>query len=104
MPPTRNFRACGAGSETFGLGYPPVGVYNTGRPRFVPEELMPDLERLIRQELLPYVQNPSWYTGGERNSVRKDLDAMAVKFAFCFPDTYSIGMSHLGLQILYKIL
>lgn len=64
---------------------------------------MLSLERKIRSDLLPAVRNPSWYSGGERNSVRKDPDSVAIKFAFCFPDTYSIGMSHLGLQILYKI-
>lgn len=65
---------------------------------------MQSLERLLRSELFPFVRNPGWYVGGEKNSVRKDLDAAAVKFAFCFPDTYTIGMSHLGMQILYSVL
>lgn len=65
---------------------------------------LPTLERLLRAELYPFVRNPGWYVGGERNAVVKDLSAVDVRFAFCFPDTYTIGMSHLGMQILYKVL
>ena len=54
------------------------------------------LERLFLQ-----VQKPSRYTGGELNSVTKNLDDVAVRFAFCFPDLYEVGMSHLGMKILY---
>lgn len=49
------------------------------------------------------VQKPCRYTGGETNSVVKNKDDVAVRFAFCFPDTYEIGMSHLGMKILYSL-
>ena len=54
------------------------------------------LERLFLQ-----VQKPSRYTGGELNSVMKNKEDVAVRFAFCFPDLYEVGMSHLGMKILY---
>lgn len=56
------------------------------------------------EEALRLVQKPARYTGGERNSVVKDPRAVDVRFAFCFPDTYEIGMSHLGGKILYGVL
>ncbi|MCH5184650.1 MAG: TIGR03960 family B12-binding radical SAM protein [Oscillospiraceae bacterium] len=54
-------------------------------------------------KFLREVQKPTRYTGGEVNSVIKDPEGK-VRFAFCFPDTYEIGMSHLGMRILYHIL
>lgn len=48
------------------------------------------------------VQKPARYTGGELNSVIKEKDKIDVRFAFCFPDTYEVGMSHLGGKILYS--
>lgn len=48
------------------------------------------------------IQKPGRYTGGELNSVIKDKSKVDVRFAFCFPDTYEIGMSHLGMKILYS--
>ena len=54
--------------------------------------------------ILIRVQKPSRYTGGELNSVMKDKNAVSIRFAFCFPDTYEIGMSHLGMKILYSLL
>lgn len=54
------------------------------------------------EELLLSVQKPGRYTGGELNSVIKDKNKVDVRFAFCFPDTYEIGMSHLGIKILYS--
>lgn len=54
--------------------------------------------------VLPRVQKPARYVGGELNSVIKDKNTVDVRFAFCFPDTYEIGMSHLGMKILYSIL
>ena len=54
--------------------------------------------------LLPGVQKPARYTGGEVNMVKKNPEAVRVRFAFCFPDTYEVGMSHLGMKILYHIL
>jgi len=50
------------------------------------------------------VSKPSRYTGGEINSVVKDLSRVRLKFALAFPDVYEVGMSHLGFQILYHIL
>ncbi len=56
------------------------------------------------KQILPTVQKPARYIGGERLSVVKEFDEMDINFAFCFPDTYEIGMSHLGLKVLYEIL
>ena len=56
------------------------------------------------EEILPLVQKPGRYTGGELNSVVKDKSKVSLRFAFCFPDTYEIGMSHLGIQIIYDML
>jgi radical SAM family uncharacterized protein len=55
------------------------------------------------KKLLLKVQKPGRYVGGEMNSVIKNKDEIDVRFAFCFPDTYEIGMSHLGMKILYSI-
>ena len=52
-------------------------------------------------KLLPLVQKPSRYTGGELNSIVKDKSKIVSRFAFCFPDVYEVGMSHLGIKILY---
>ena len=46
---------------------------------------------------------PSRYIGGEVGSVVKDKSKVDVRFAFCFPDTYEVGMSHLGMKILYGL-
>ncbi len=54
------------------------------------------------EELLLSVQKPGRYSGGEPGSVIKDKENVDVRFAFCFPDTYEIGMSHLGMKILYS--
>ena len=56
------------------------------------------------ERILPLVQKPGRYTGGELNSVVKSADSVDLRFAFCFPDTYEIGMSHLGLKILYSLI
>ena len=56
------------------------------------------------EKLLPLVQKPGRYTGGELNSVMKEKDEVEIRFAFCFPDTYEIGMSHLGIKILYSLI
>lgn len=58
----------------------------------------------ILQRILPTVQKPARYTGGEYNEIKKDPDQVRVRVAFCFPDTYEIGMSNMGLQILYGIM
>ncbi|MCH5191075.1 MAG: TIGR03960 family B12-binding radical SAM protein [Oscillospiraceae bacterium] len=55
------------------------------------------------EPLLKRVQKPAAYTGGELNSVIKDKNSVKLRYAFCFPDNYEIGMSHLGLKILYGL-
>ena len=62
------------------------------------------LARRIEQEFLPFVRRPARYLGGEVNQVRKDLGRCDLTFALCFPDVYEVGMSNLGLAILYHIL
>ena len=54
------------------------------------------------EQLLLSVQKPGRYSGGEIGSVVKDKSKIDVRFAFCFPDVYEIGMSHLGMKILYS--
>ena len=56
------------------------------------------------ERILPRVQKPARYTGGEYNAVMKDKGQVDTRFAFCFPDTYEIGMSNLGFRILYGVL
>ena len=51
------------------------------------------------QRILPTVQKPARYTGGEWGEIKKDLKDVRVRVAFCFPDTYEIGMSNLGMRI-----
>lgn len=58
----------------------------------------------LSDEILMRVEKPARYIGGEYNSVWKDSAKVDVRFAFCFPDVYEIGMSHLGIQILYDML
>lgn len=55
-------------------------------------------------DILKNVQKPSCYTGGELNSVVKDPSKVKIRYGFCFPDTYDVGMSHLGMKILYSVL
>lgn len=55
------------------------------------------------EKLLQYVQKPARYVGGELNSVIKDPNKVDIRYAFCFPDIYEIGMSHLGMKILYGL-
>ena len=54
--------------------------------------------------ILPSVQKPARYTGGEWGETKKDLKDVRVRVAFCFPDTYEIGMSNLGMRILYGVM
>src|SRR5262249_11817772 len=54
--------------------------------------------------ILPAVEKPARYVGGEWNAVSKPADEIRTRIALCFPDTYEIGMSHLGLKILYSLL
>ncbi len=55
------------------------------------------------EKILQYVQKPARYAGGELNSIQKDLNKVSLRYAFCFPDLYEIGMSHLGMKILYSL-
>ena len=56
------------------------------------------------EHILPRVQKPARYTGGEYNAVVKDRREVDVRYALCFPDTYEIGMSNLGMRILYGVM
>ena len=58
----------------------------------------------IPENILSLVQKPARYCGGELNSVVKKKEEVSVRFAFCFPDLYEVGMSHLGMKILYSLL
>ncbi|MBQ8974308.1 MAG: B12-binding domain-containing radical SAM protein, partial [Oscillospiraceae bacterium] len=53
--------------------------------------------------ILPAVQKPARYTGGEYNQIVKNKGDVHTRIAFCFPDTYEIGMSNLGMKILYGV-
>ena len=56
------------------------------------------------ERILPIVQKPGRYTGGEYNQIKKDPNTVRTRIAFCFPDTYEIGMSNLGMRILYGVM
>ena len=56
------------------------------------------------EKILARVQKPGRYVGGEYKAVQKDKAEVDCRFAFCFPDTYEIGMSNLGMRILYGVL
>ena len=56
------------------------------------------------EHILPKVQKPARYTGGEYNAVVKEKCSVTTRFALCFPDTYEIGMSNLGCRILYGVM
>ena len=58
----------------------------------------------LLQRILPTVQKPARYTGGEFNEIKKKKEDVRVRVAFCFPDTYEIGMSNLGMRILYGVM
>ena len=57
----------------------------------------------LDDEILLNIEKPARYIGGEVNSVMKDKEKVDIRFAMCFPDVYEIGMSHLGIQILYDM-
>ena len=63
-----------------------------------------EIHDLLDAQVLPNVEKPGRYVGGEKNAVRKDRAEVEVSFALLFPDVYEVGMSHLGYQILYSIL
>ncbi len=62
------------------------------------------LKDFVTSRILPNVQTPAQYLGGERHSIRKDHSACAGTLCLAFPDTYSLGMSHHGLQVLYNLM
>lgn len=63
---------------------------------------MIDLKKL--EHILPGVQKPARYTGGELGEIKKSVNGDTARFAFCFPDVYEVGMSHTGTSILYHLL
>ena len=58
------------------------------------------MKNLSIEKILCNVEKPARYTGNELHSVKKDKNTTDVRFCFCFPDTYEIGMSHLGLRFI----
>ena len=58
----------------------------------------------LNDDILMKIEKPARYIGNEVNAVVKDRDSIDVRFCMCFPDVYEIGMSHLGIQILYGML
>ena len=60
-------------------------------------------ELALSEDILMSVEKPERYIGHEFNSVVKDPDKVDARFVMCFPDVYEIGMSHLGIQILYDM-
>ncbi|MBU2101170.1 hypothetical protein KKH05_00365 [Patescibacteria group bacterium] len=61
-------------------------------------------EQILKEKILPNVRKPARYIGNELHSVHKDWEKTPIKVALSYPDTYEIGMSNLGIQILYHIL
>jgi len=62
------------------------------------------LAKQVEREFLPYVRKPGRYIGGEINQIKKDLPQCELAIALCFPDIYELGMSHMGLAIIYDCL
>ncbi len=60
-------------------------------------------ELALSDEILLRVEKPARYIGGEVNSVMKEKEKVEIRFCMCFPDVYEVGMSHLGIQILYDM-
>lgn len=58
----------------------------------------------LSEQILMQVEKPARYIGNEVNAVMKNAEEIKVRFAMCFPDVYEIGMSHLGIQIIYDML
>ena len=57
----------------------------------------------LSDEILLNIDKPARYIGNEVNSIMKNKNEVDIRFALCFPDVYEIGMSHLGIQILYDM-
>lgn len=62
------------------------------------------MKKIEIQDILYKVEKPARYLGNELNSIHKEIDEKMIRYAFCFPDIYEVGMSHLGMQILYHLL
>ena len=65
--------------------------------------LMNERKLALPEEILLRIEKPERYIGNEINAVVKEADQVKIRFAFAFPDVYEIGMSHLGIQILYDM-
>ena len=65
---------------------------------------MNNIRSYVENKILPFVETPGQYIGEEWNSIKKDDNDIDVTFAMAFPDTYAIGMSHMGMQIIYGLL
>lgn len=65
--------------------------------------ILESLRQLIEDEILPGVTKPLRYVGNEYNVVKKDWDSVKIRMLFAFPDIYEVGMSHLGMRILYHL-
>ncbi len=65
---------------------------------------MKETRLALSDEILMNIEKPGRYIGGEVNMVRKNPDEVSVRFCMCFPDVYEVGMSHLGIQIIYDLL
>ncbi len=77
-----------------------MGAYNS----YMKDKTIEIFAQQIEQQFLPFVRRPARYIGGEVNQVRKDWSRCDLTFALCFPDVYEVGMSNLGIAILYHIL
>ena len=60
--------------------------------------------RRMDLQVLSKVEKPARYIGGEVNQIKKDLSTVSTRVGLCYPDVYEIGMSHIGLKILYDVL
>ena len=67
------------------------------------QEILALRKLALSDEILMKVEKPARYIGNELNSIVKDKDGVDIRVAMCFPDVYEIGMSHLGIQILYDM-
>jgi len=89
-------------SESFAAGKTTEEENNTPMDSYR-YAIMKGRKLALPDELLLSIEKPARYIGGENNAIYKDKDQVNVRFAMCFPDVYEIGMSHLGIQILYDM-
>ena len=62
------------------------------------------MDKTILDKIMGKVSKPTRYMGNEYNMIEKELEDILIRFAFAFPDIYEVGMSHLGLKILYHLI